>query len=387
MKISLIIAAAGSGERMNSNISKVLLPLHGKPLLLRSLELFCDCQEVKEIIIAANKKDIEEIKTLTSNYAKIKAIVEGGGCRPLSIGKALAQTADDCSHIAVHDAARPLLTRSDWQALLAQANQAPAGVIMAAPVVDSIRAHADGKITAMLERESLLLAETPQIFPAPLLRQAYAELDPTIIAQATDEAQLIASLGKQTAFVYSQDANFKITRPEDLLKAAAILTAREGEKTLRYGLGYDSHRLVAGRKLILGGIEIPHSKGLLGHSDADVLIHAIIDACLGAAALGDIGRHFPDDDPAYQDIASSKLLLLTREMLEQQGAEIMHIDATLIAEQPHFAPYNDQIAANIAKLLGLNKEQVAIKAKTNEGLGDIGNEEAMAALAIATLRG
>lgn len=388
MNISLIIAAAGNATRMQGSKSKVFLPLCGRPLISRTLDIFKDDEQIKEIIITANQQDMTEMRLIGEAYPKVTAICEGAATRALSVGEALKHVTSSSTHIAVHDAARPLLSQTDWQNLLAKAEASPCGAILAAPAINSIRCHENGYITDILQREALLLAETPQIFPKELLNRAYQDLPPQTVAAATDEAALISALGEKVAYVYSTAANMKVTFPEDMLLAEAIFAARLGEQLspLRSGMGFDSHRLQAGRELVLGGINIPYDKGLLGHSDADVLTHAIIDACLGAAALGDIGRLFPDSDPAYKDIKSTILLTKTQQLLQSAGWQIVNIDATLIAEEPKLYPYNSEITACLAASLSIDISQISIKAKTNEGLGMIGNKEAMAALAIATIR-
>lgn len=398
MQISVIIAAAGSACRMGCPGNKALLSLMGQPVLSWSLQLFEQTPEVTEIIIAARPEDMDEIKAIASHYPKVRAITAGGNSRAASVQHALAEVAANCSHIAVHDAARPLLSPADWRALLTEAAQGPEGAILACPARDSIRSHDGYFLDSVLDRDTLLLAQTPQLFPAPVLQRAYHG-DPEQISAATDEAELVRASGEKVRFVLSRDANFKLTVPEDLHQAEAVLRQRvladhfpqaplpdAGEgSSLRYGLGWDTHRLEAGRRLILGGVEIEHHLGLAGHSDADVLLHAIIDSLLGATALGDIGRHFPDTDPRYKDISSLILLQKTGSLLQQKGWQIVHIDANIIAERPRLAPHIEAICTNIAHTLALPLESISVKAKTAEKLGDIGNERAIAAMAIATV--
>lgn len=396
MNLSVIIAAAGSASRMGLQRNKALLPLLGQPVLSWSLELFSATAEVEEIIIAARKEELEQIRAIAAAYPKVKAIVSGGATRALSVRQALAQTSALSSHIAVHDAARPLLSPGDWRALMEAAQQGSAGVILAAPLRDSIRSRCKEMIAEALDRDQLLSAQTPQLFPAPLLRQAFTAADERLAA-ATDEAELVRAQGGEVRFVLAQQANFKLTVAEDLPAAAAVLRQRleqqlfpavsaPPDERLRYGLGWDIHRLEPGRRLVLGGIEIEHPLGLLGHSDADVLLHAVIDALLGAAALGDIGRRFPDTDPQYQDISSLLLLHNTVKLLQEQGWRIVNLDANIIAEQPRLAPHIEAIRSRIAQACGLPAEAVSVKAKTAERLGAVGSGQAIAAQAIAALR-
>lgn len=429
MDVSVIIAAAGCGNRMGSRPNKVLLSLAGKPVLAWSLDIFSGSLAVKEIIIAARSADLAAIKQIAATYPKVKKIIKGGETRSASVARALARVNPAFNYIAVHDAARPLLTANDWQALLKVAEKVPGGAILASPVKDSVKIRDGCYLAGMVDRRDVLLAETPQLFPAGLLRDAYTQNEP-LLTEATDEAALVSSLGVKIAFVTTQAANFKLTVAEDLPLAEAVLRQRQpgltpgtlssapkaslpqdwpacpgfeakgrsenfsGEEIyvpsaqiLRYGMGWDIHRLTEGRQLILGGVEIPHYRGLAGHSDADVLTHAIIDALLGAAGLGDIGRHFPDHSLEFKNISSLVLLERTHHLLCEKGWHILNIDTNIIAEKPRLAPYIDAIRTKICQTLFLTTDAVSVKAKTAEGLGDIGRETAIAAIALAVIRG
>jgi 2-C-methyl-D-erythritol 4-phosphate cytidylyltransferase / 2-C-methyl-D-erythritol 2,4-cyclodiphosphate synthase len=417
IKVSVIIAAAGCSKRMGGGLNKVLQPLGGKPVLAWSLALFEQSGAVAEIIVAGHESELPQLGALTAAYSKVKAVVAGGESRAASVSRALAQVSAAATHIAVHDAARPLLAVNDWQALLEAAADAPGGVILAEPPRDSVKTASGGYLRQALDRSGLLLAQTPQLFPADLLRAAY-NTNPEQVAGATDEAELVAGLGAQIRYVLALQPNFKLTHAADLglaeleLRRRGALTSpdifpaafpalptlayqnksptntgSELAAGLRVGLGWDIHCLAAGRPLILGGVRIPHSLGLLGHSDADVLLHALIDALLGAAAQGDIGSHFPDNEPQYAGVNSLQLLRQTRELLADEGWQIVNIDATVIAELPRLTPYREQIRQSIAGALDLPLDAVSLKAKTAEGLGEIGQNQAIAAHALAVIRG
>jgi len=231
--------------------------------------------------------------------------------------------------------------------------------------------------------------QTPQLFALPLLRRAHREAQARGETDASDDGSLVVALGETLLTVPGDPGNFKITTAGDLARAEAILAARGEEgatsATTRTGFGYDSHRFAPERLLILGGVEIPSDAGLSGHSDADVLTHAIMDALLGAAALGDIGRHFPDDDERWRGARSLDLLARVLALLVEHGLAPAHVDATLIAERPRLAPHFDAIRASLAAALGLPASSVSVKATSNEGMGAIGRGEGMAALAVATL--
>ena len=229
------------------------------------------------------------------------------------------------------------------------------------------------------------MTQTPQAFQFAVLQKAYEAAYRDNYC-GTDDASLVERIGVRVKMIAGSYENIKITTPEDLIIAEALLKSKAGgEMQIRTGLGYDSHRFAQGRKLILGGVEIPFEKGLQGHSDADALIHAVCDALLGAAGAGDIGRHFPDTDPAYKDISSVILLERVREMIAAKGFFISNIDVSIIMEKPKLAPFAGEIAANIAKALNISAAGVNIKAKTNEGMGFVGRNEGIAVFAVATL--
>ena len=242
----------------------------------------------------------------------------------------------------------------------------------------------NGIIKATVPRESCILIQTPQAFLREDIKKAYERFG----KEETDECGIMEKTGAKISVVCGSYENIKITTPEDVVTAERIIEKREkkGGNTMRIGTGFDSHRLSDGRKLIIGGENIPFEKGLLGHSDADVLIHAVIDSLLGAAALGDIGTHFPDTDEKYKDVSSIKLLIHTAELIKKSGYQIENIDSTIIAQAPKMAPYIEKMRQNIADALSLDISQVSIKAKTNEKMGFTGRCEGIEARAIALLK-
>lgn len=397
MNVAVIIAAAGSSSRFNGartgsrssgGASKVLLPLCGRPVLEHSIRLFAQSPAVSAIVISVRATDMAEISHICLPYPKTRCVL-GGAQRTASVAAALAALDDPAiTHIAVHDGARPLLHAEDWQSLLAAAEAGAEAALLAAALVDSVKQVEEGLVRAGLDRSSLAAAQTPQLFAAPLLRKAYAVAAEQGIS-ATDDVELVQRLGCRARVVWSRHENFKLTYPGDLERAESVLARRSAPfalpPRLRIGQGWDSHRLAANRPLILGGVDIPFDKGLLGHSDADVLTHAVIDALLGAAALPDIGRQFPDSDPAYAGISSLLLLERTYDLLQQAGFRPLQIDATVIAQQPRLAPHIDSMRANLARCLHLPADAVSVKAKTAEGLDSVGRGEAMQAQALALL--
>ncbi|MBQ6607307.1 MAG: 2-C-methyl-D-erythritol 2,4-cyclodiphosphate synthase [Firmicutes bacterium] len=402
MNVAVIIAAAGSSRRFNGprmkgahgsagisgGESKVLLPLCGRPVLEHSIRLFSESPAVSDIVISVRATDMAEISHICLPYPKTRLVL-GGSERTASVAAALKALADPAiTHIAVHDGARPLLHAEDWQALLFAAEDGAEAALLAAPLVDSVKQVEEGRVSAGLDRSSLAAAQTPQMFTASLLRRAYAAAERDGVT-ATDDVELVQRLGCRARVVWARHENFKLTYPDDLERAEAML-ARRGAALdlpprLRVGQGWDSHRLAAGRPLILGGVEIPFEKGLLGHSDADVLTHAVIDALLGAAALPDIGRQFPDSDPAFAGISSLLLLERTFDLINRAGFRPLQLDATVVAQQPKLAPHIDEMRANLARCLRLPADAVSVKAKTAEGLDSVGRGEAMQAMALVLL--
>lgn len=304
-------------------------------------------------------------------------IVDGGERRQDSVRHAFERIDQRSEVVVIHDAARPLVTDSLIRRTIDAAFAAGAA-IAALRASDTVkRADAAGRVAETLPRDRIYLAQTPQAFRVDVLRHAL-----TIRADATDEAALAEQSGHPVQLVDGDPRNVKITTPEDLALAERLLGAPSG---LRIGNGYDLHRLVEGRPLVLGGVTIPFDKGLLGHSDADVICHAITDAILGAAGAGDIGRHFPDTDAAWKDADSVDLLRRAAAIVAAAGYTVVNVDVVVVAQRPKLAPHADAIRARVAAALGCDPLQVSVKGKTNEGVDSVGAGEAIAAHAVALL--
>lgn len=382
--VTAIIAAAGSGKRMGKEINKIFLPLHNIPIIARSAAALSACSEVDDLIIVAAANEIDKIKEVLIKYQPGKPwrVVAGASERQYSITNALREVSERSQLILVHDAARPLIDPAIVTEVIDAARKYKSAVV-AVPVKDTIKViDSESFVVETPPRQTLWSIQTPQVFDAALLRRAYdkAAQDQYL---GTDDASLVERLDEKVKIVPGSYHNIKITSPEDLLIAEAFF--RGERKSMRIGTGYDVHRLTEGRKLILGGVEIPHSQGLNGHSDADVLLHAIKDALLGAAALGDIGRHFPDTDPQYKGASSILLLARVRELLAEKGYVVNNVDATIIAEKPKLAPFIPQMNSTIAQTLQISPEQVNVKATTTEALGFTGRCEGIAAQAAVTI--
>ena len=316
--------------------------------------------------------------------AKVRVLRAGGKERAESVRNGLAQAGfPPSAYVLVHDAARPCVRPSEIAHLIDSVSQDDrvSGGILAMPVVDTLK-RVDEKnfITETVDRRTVWRAATPQMFRVRDLSWALSG----DLTGVTDEASAIERKGLTTKVVPGRTTNIKVTEPTDAQLAKFIL----GEQAMfgiRVGQGYDSHRLVEGPPLILGGVEIPFEKGLDGHSDADVLLHAITDAVLGAAALGDIGQHFPPSDPQWKGADSRKLLKAVMEIVRREGWQIGNCDATIVAERPKIGPFSAQIRASVAECLGVDVSLVSVKAKTNEKLDAVGAEKGMVAFAAVLL--
>jgi 2-C-methyl-D-erythritol 4-phosphate cytidylyltransferase/2-C-methyl-D-erythritol 2,4-cyclodiphosphate synthase len=306
----------------------------------------------------------------------------GGATRQATVRNALAHLPDGVRFVAVHDAARPLVSHALLDRLIATAMQYGTA-IPALPVQDTLKRADNGRtVQATVAREGLYRVQTPQVSRADWLINAHRRAAEEGFEQATDDAQLLERAGYPVHLVDGDPRNLKLTTPDDL----HLLRLHIGEGALtRTGIGYDIHQLTEGRTLMLGGVAIEYPYGLQGHSDADVVLHAICDALLGAAALGDIGQHFPNTDPRWKDASSLTLLQQVRTLLAQHGWQPLNIDAMALAEAPKLAPYIPEMRQRIAHTLGILPEQVSIKATTNEGMDAVGARRAIACYAVAAI--
>ena len=382
-----VIVAAGRGERFG-HAAKVLAPLAGQPLLAWSLDAMHTAATVRDIVVVYGEHTEAPIQALigTGRWPKVRALVPGAALRQGSMANGVQATADDLEVVLVHDAARPLVTPERVDAC-AYAARDTGAAILAAPVADTLKRVEAGVVTATVDRSALWAAQTPQGFRRDLLLEL-CRLATMGDVNVTDEAALAEALGHPVAIVAGDRLNLKVTHPEDLELADALLRRRQGGggmPTSRTGIGYDVHRFAPGRRMVLGGVEIPFGRGLEGHSDADALLHAIADALLGAAALGDIGSHFPPTDERWRDLDSRQILRHAVALLAAQGWRPVNVDATVIAEAPKISAHVPRMRASIAADTGLPEAAVSIKATTNEGMGFVGREEGIAALAVASI--
>ncbi len=424
-KVTAVIVAAGSARRMGG-INKQYAELAGMPVLARSVAAFDNDPFVDEIIIVARSGEEDRCRRdIVEKYGfrRVSAVVPGGAERQDSVraalgvvfGGAAGREAGSCGVevsdggggrddgrdvglVLVHDGARPLVSRTVIDAVI-DGCAARGAAIPAVSVKDTIKqihlSDSRAVVSFTPERSLLRAVQTPQGFDAALLMRAYDACAPD--TAVTDDASLVEALGAPVYIVDGDEMNIKITTPSDLGRAEQLLNGSSADdpgindpvaaaaRVPRTGMGYDVHAFAENRKLILGGVNIPHDRGLLGHSDADVLIHAVMDALLGAAALGDIGKHFPDTDLRYKGISSLLLLGHVSELLSSHGWTIVNIDVTVIAQRPKIAPHIPQMKKIMAEVLKISESQINIKGTTTERLGFTGREEGIASQAVASI--
>jgi 2-C-methyl-D-erythritol 2,4-cyclodiphosphate synthase/2-C-methyl-D-erythritol 4-phosphate cytidylyltransferase len=358
-KAAAIIAAGGKSSRMDGG-DKLFAEIAGIPVLIRAVSAFEKAESISEIIIASKPESTEKIRLLCREHgiSKLKAVIKGGEQRQESVLNAVKEVSGGIDVIAVHDGARPFITPESIDGLVELAREKGA-VIPAVRVKETVKTVKDGRIIATPDRSGLYLAQTPQTF---LLTQ-YLEAVGAGIARpqnssVTDDAMLMEAAGFDVYITEGDYRNIKITTPDDLDNAQ-----------LRIGSGYDVHRFAENRELVLCGVSIPYEAGLMGHSDADVAVHALMDALLGALALGDIGVHFPDSEQEYKGVSSMELLRRVVKLINERGYEPVNLDITIIAERPRMSPHIGKMRENIATVCKIPCDAVSVKATTEEGLG------------------
>jgi 2-C-methyl-D-erythritol 4-phosphate cytidylyltransferase/2-C-methyl-D-erythritol 2,4-cyclodiphosphate synthase len=392
MFVSAILAAAGRGMRFGAAMPKQMLALGKRTILQRSFDIVNNHDQIDEIVIALTPDLAWTPPAYLISSRKPVRIVDGGARRQDSVANAYAQVSKSASVIVIHDAARPFATADLFTRVIEAAAEGGAAIaaLQASDTVKEAAAAPGPKIIARtIARESIYLAQTPQAFSRAVLEDALARGRQSS-GPATDEAALAEEAGHSVRLVDGESTNIKITTPQDLLVSEALLddaerTPHTQSRIPRVGTGYDLHRLEAGKRLIIGGVDIPHDTGLAGHSDADVLCHAVTDAILGAAAAGDIGQHFPDTDPRWKGADSIELLKGAVAIVRTAGFAVANVDAVVVAERPTLAPHIPAMRANLATAIGIDVSAVSVKGKTNEKVDALGRNEAIAVHAVALL--
>jgi 2-C-methyl-D-erythritol 4-phosphate cytidylyltransferase/2-C-methyl-D-erythritol 2,4-cyclodiphosphate synthase len=373
MRVAAILVAAGSGSRFGAETPKQFIPLAGKPVIRHAAESLA-----AHVTFLQPVGDAVAIGRALDGVPHLPAIA-GGATRQDSVRAGLeALEARMPEVVLVHDAARPLIPAGTVPALLAALEHA-SGAIPAVPVADTLKHVTDGLITATVPRDGLYRAQTPQAFRYKVLLDAHHA---GISMAATDDAALLEAIGESLVIVPGSDDNIKLTYAGDMARLERIMAA---SLIPRVGTGFDVHALEAGRPLMLCGVVVPHDKGLAGHSDADVGIHALCDAIYGALAEGDIGRHFPPSEATWKDADSSRFLAHAAGLIASRGGRLTNADVTLVCERPKIAPHAMAMAARLASILAVDVSCISVKATTTEKLGFTGRGEGIAAQAVATV--
>lgn len=386
--VAAIILAAGRGERAGTHGAgpKQYRFAGGRTVLARTVDTFLSHASVGRVVLVIHRDDRTLCEAALGDLFGQVAVVEGGATRQASTLeglRALAGSAPDS--VLIHDAARPFVDEATIDRVI-ESIRPDRGAVAALPVSDTLkRAGASGQIEATVDRAALWSAQTPQGFPYAAILAAHQQAAATGRHDFTDDAAIAEAAGLAVALVEGSPDNFKITWPHDLARADLMLSSRIAFPDVRTGNGYDVHAFEPGNRVMLCGVEIPHSQRLCGHSDADVGLHALTDALLATCGAGDIGTHFPPSDPRWKGAASRIFVAHAAAIVRERGGRIANADVTLICEAPKVAPHRTAMVAAMADMLGIAAERVSVKATTNERLGFVGRGEGIAAIATATV--
>lgn len=383
MKIIALIVAAGRGSRAGPGAPKQYRDLAGEPVLRHTLRAFSSHPRVDSVLAVIHAEDRAAFDNAATDLPGLLPPVTGGDTRQASVLfglEALEGRAPDA--VLIHDGARPFVSDRLIDDTI-EALETHRGAMPGLPVADTLRHSHNGFAGDAVSREGLWRAQTPQAFRYPSILAAHRDARRSGNTSYTDDVAVAAAAGIDVSVVPGDEDNFKITSAEDLMHATRMLA---GASEYRTGQGFDVHRFGPGDHVMLCGVKVPHSHGLLGHSDADAGLHAITDAILGAIAQGDIGRHFPPSDPQWKGASSDVFLAHAAKLATEAGAEVTHVDLTLICEKPKIGPHAGAMRERISDILRIGPERVSVKATTTEGLGFTGRGEGIAAQAVATLR-
>ncbi|HQY42587.1 MAG TPA: bifunctional 2-C-methyl-D-erythritol 4-phosphate cytidylyltransferase/2-C-methyl-D-erythritol 2,4-cyclodiphosphate synthase [Paracoccaceae bacterium] len=370
-KTAIIIVAAGRGTRAGGEMPKQWRRLGGEPVLARTLRAF---DGFGRILLVLHPDDMAQGLPLTGGRV---TLVAGGATRDQSVRNALdCLEGSDVTRVLIHDGARPFVSQALINRVL-DGLDAHDGAAPALPVTDALWRGAGGRVAGLQPRDGLWRAQTPQGFRFPAILAAHR----THQGNAADDVEVACAAGLDVAIVGGEEENIKLTYPEDFARGERIL----GQMDVRLGNGYDVHAFCEGDHVILCGVKIPHHKALLGHSDADVAMHALTDAIYGALAEGDIGRHFPPSDPQWKGAASEIFLAHAGQLATARGYRLSNADVTIVCERPKIGPHAGAMQAELARILNVAPDRISVKATTSERLGFTGREEGIAALATATL--
>ncbi len=378
-----LVVAAGRGTRFGGELPKQYAALAGEPVLRRTLGAFAAHPRIDGVRAVIQPDDLPLYREAAEGLALLDP-VPGGDSRQASVRLGLESLAEiEPQKVLIHDGARPFVSGAVIDRVLDALESSP-GAIAGVPVTDTLKREAEGRIAGTLDRDALWRAQTPQGFRFPEILAAHRRAAHEIGDTLTDDAAVAEHAGLAVALVEGSDDNVKLTTPQDLARAERLLGGAAAFD-IRTGSGFDVHRFGPGDHVVLCGVEVPHEQGLLGHSDADVGLHALTDALLGALALGDIGQHFPPSDARWRDADSAVFMKHAARLVAERGARILNVDVTLICERPKVGPHRAAMIARVAELLGIDPKRVSVKATTTERLGFTGRGEGIAAQATACL--
>ena len=373
-----LIVAAGRGSRFGAAAPKQYVELAGRPVLRHSLETFLKHPRIDEVRVVIHADDRAMYNAAASGLSPLEPVT-GGATRQESVRRGLESLRNKAPGIVlIHDAARPLVDSALIDRMLAALAASP-GAIPVLPVADTVKRASNGIVQETLDRRTLWRAQTPQAFRYGDIMAAH---NAAAGRELTDDAAVAEAAGLAVALVPGQEENFKVTTEADLIRARQLLVP---STDIRVGNGFDVHRFGPGNKIMLCGIEVPHTQGLVGHSDADVGLHALTDAILGAIGAGDIGLHFSPSDPRWKGADSAQFLSHAASLVKARGGRILSGDITLICERPKVGPHREKMVARVAAILGLEPSRISVKATTTEGLGFTGRAEGIAAQATASI--
>jgi len=377
LSCAVLIVAAGRGQRFGGNLPKQYAPLRGERILTRTLRAFRNHPRIARIVVAIHPDDADVFAQAARGFEGVTA-VHGGATRQESVRLGLEALAGDASDLVlIHDGARPMISSTLIDRVVDGLARTE-GVVPGIAVIDTLkRVDAEGRILETVPRDSLVRVQTPQGFRFATILDAHRRFAGEAL---TDDAAVLERAGHAVLTVAGDDANIKVTTMHDLERLNATLSET------RVGQGYDVHKLGEGDHVWLCGLSVPHTQGLVGHSDADVALHAGTDALLGAFGAGDIGQHFPPSDPQWRGASSDRFLRHAYDLLRARGGELVHLDFTIICERPKVGPHRAAMVASVAKILGVDTHRISVKATTTEGLGFTGRQEGIAAQAVATIR-
>jgi len=384
-RVAAVVVAAGRGHRAGGETPKQYRQIGGEPVIRAALAAFVGHPQIAAVQPVIHIEDEAAFQTATAGLSGLQAPVPGGASRQVSVYaglEALRGAAPDC--VLIHDAARPFVSAALITRAIVAASEHGAAV-PAIAVADTVKKiDARGTITATIDRNELRIVQTPQAFSFDLIIGAHSRAAAAGRSDFTDDAALAEWAGHRVSVFPGDSANVKLTTNEDFARAEALHMAAIAD--VRTGSGFDVHAFADGDHIMLGGVRIAHTRGVTGHSDADVALHALVDAILGALAEGDIGEHFPPSDPQWKGAPSEKFLAFACERVRARSGVIAHLDVTIVCEAPRIGPYRNAVRARIAAIAGIAADRVAIKATTSEKLGFTGRGEGIVAMATATVR-